>query len=355
MTRAAERRVRPEVQARSPRPSAGAAPTEALAAVRLDGYGERKPTQLSGGQRQRVALARALVNRPQVLLLDEPLGALDLKLREEMQVELKAIQREVGITFVFVTHDQEEALTMSDRIAVFNDGPHRAGGHARPRSTSARPPSSSPASSARPTCCRARPRAPCSARDGTFTVRPEKIRLRRAPTTRRRARRDRAPRASSPRSSTSGPTPATVVDLDAGADLIVAAAEPDHHVDGRARRREGGGSTSCGRTEHVCRVSADRPGLTQHHPTRARHPQWQSPSSRPTGVVVARTGARRLRQHRGAAARLRRHRRGGRQRATAGSRPTRGPIARRSATAKARSTSSPGPATPRTAHRRSTG
>ncbi|MFC6236360.1 ABC transporter ATP-binding protein [Longivirga aurantiaca] len=95
---------------------------EALASVRLEGYGDRKPTAMSGGQRQRVALARALVNRPKVLLLDEPLGALDLKLREEMQVELKAIQREVGITFVFVTHDQEEALTMSDRIAVFNNG-----------------------------------------------------------------------------------------------------------------------------------------------------------------------------------------------------------------------------------------
>ncbi len=95
---------------------------QALASVRLDGYGDRKPSQMSGGQRQRVALARALVNRPKVLLLDEPLGALDLKLREQMQVELKAIQREVGITFVFVTHDQEEALTMSDRIAVFNNG-----------------------------------------------------------------------------------------------------------------------------------------------------------------------------------------------------------------------------------------
>jgi putative spermidine/putrescine transport system ATP-binding protein len=95
---------------------------EALAAVRLEGYAERKPHQLSGGQRQRVALARALVNRPTVLLLDEPLGALDLKLRREMQLELKEIQRDVGITFVFVTHDQEEALSMSDRVAVFNDG-----------------------------------------------------------------------------------------------------------------------------------------------------------------------------------------------------------------------------------------
>ena len=95
---------------------------DALASVRLAEYGARKPSQLSGGQRQRVALARALVNRPKVLLLDEPLGALDLKLREQMQVELKALQRQVGITFVFVTHDQEEALTMSDRIAVFDAG-----------------------------------------------------------------------------------------------------------------------------------------------------------------------------------------------------------------------------------------
>jgi putative spermidine/putrescine transport system ATP-binding protein len=95
---------------------------EALEMVRLPGYGDRRPAELSGGQRQRVALARAIVNRPRVLLLDEPLGALDLKLREQMQVELKAIQGEVGITFVYVTHDQDEALTMSDRIAVFNEG-----------------------------------------------------------------------------------------------------------------------------------------------------------------------------------------------------------------------------------------
>ena len=99
--------------------------------VRLEGYDRRKPGQLSGGQRQRVALARALVNRPRVLLLDEPLGALDLKLREEMQLELNQIQHEVGITFIYVTHDQDEALTMSDRIAVFNRGPDRAGGRTR--------------------------------------------------------------------------------------------------------------------------------------------------------------------------------------------------------------------------------
>jgi putative spermidine/putrescine transport system ATP-binding protein len=96
--------------------------SEALELVRLGGYEKRRPGQLSGGQRQRVALARALVNRPRVLLLDEPLGALDLKLRQQMQHELRTIQGEVGITFVYVTHDQEEALTMSDRMAVFADG-----------------------------------------------------------------------------------------------------------------------------------------------------------------------------------------------------------------------------------------
>jgi putative spermidine/putrescine transport system ATP-binding protein len=95
---------------------------KALEMVKLPGYGARKPGQLSGGQRQRVALARALVNKPKVLLLDEPLGALDLKLREQMQEELKSLQRSLGITFVFVTHDQGEALSMADRVAVFNDG-----------------------------------------------------------------------------------------------------------------------------------------------------------------------------------------------------------------------------------------
>ncbi|MEW6708027.1 MAG: ABC transporter ATP-binding protein [Pseudomonadota bacterium] len=95
---------------------------ELLALVRLPDVGERRPAQLSGGQRQRVALARALISEPQVLLLDEPLGALDLKLREQMQTELKALQRRLGITFLFITHDQHEALSMSDRIGVFNQG-----------------------------------------------------------------------------------------------------------------------------------------------------------------------------------------------------------------------------------------
>jgi len=105
-----------------PKPERQRRVEEMLDLVRLPGLGHRRPSQLSGGQRQRVALARALVNRPRLLLLDEPLGALDLKLRQQMQVELKALQQQVGITFVYVTHDQEEALSMSDRLAVFHQG-----------------------------------------------------------------------------------------------------------------------------------------------------------------------------------------------------------------------------------------
>jgi putative spermidine/putrescine transport system ATP-binding protein len=148
----------------------------ALESVRLSGYGARRPSQLSGGQRQRVALARALVNRPRVLLLDEPLGALDLKLRREMQLELQELQRDVGITFVFVTHDQEEALTMSDRIAVFNDG--RVEQVATPAELYESPASSFVAgfvgTSNLLTGDAARR---VVGRDGTFSIRPEKIHL----------------------------------------------------------------------------------------------------------------------------------------------------------------------------------
>jgi len=105
-----------------PKPERGTRVAEMLELVRMPGLEDRRPSQLSGGQRQRVALARALILRPRVLLLDEPLGALDLKLRQQMQVELKSIQEQVGITFIYVTHDQEEALAMSDRVAVFNLG-----------------------------------------------------------------------------------------------------------------------------------------------------------------------------------------------------------------------------------------
>ncbi|MGQ0434916.1 MAG: ABC transporter ATP-binding protein [Microthrixaceae bacterium] len=141
---------------------------EALASVRLEGYASRKPAQLSGGQRQRVALARALVNRPSVLLLDEPLGALDRKLREGMQVELKQLQQRVGITFIFVTHDQGEALSMSDRVAVFSDG--RIAQVGTPREIYERPANEFVAGFVGTANL-------VQDAGGVFTVRPERIRL----------------------------------------------------------------------------------------------------------------------------------------------------------------------------------
>ncbi|MFC4585582.1 ABC transporter ATP-binding protein [Sphaerisporangium corydalis] len=150
--------------------------TAALRSVRLEGFERRGPAQLSGGQRQRVALARALVNRPRVLLLDEPLGALDLKLREEMQVELKELQREVGITFLFVTHDQEEALTMSDRIAVFDRGRIEQVG--TPAEVYERPSTPFVAGFVGTSNLISGEAAKAVlGRDGTFSVRPEKLRL----------------------------------------------------------------------------------------------------------------------------------------------------------------------------------
>jgi putative spermidine/putrescine transport system ATP-binding protein len=149
---------------------------EALDMVRLTGYERRKPSQLSGGQRQRVALARALVNRPRVLLLDEPLGALDLKLREEMQIELKGIQQQVGITFVYVTHDQEEALTMSDRLAVFNRGRIEQVG--APAEVYERPATAFVAGFVGTSnLLRGEVARTIVGDPGTYTVRPEKIRL----------------------------------------------------------------------------------------------------------------------------------------------------------------------------------
>src|SRR5438552_1174962 len=152
---------------------------EVLAIVRLPGLGARKPAQLSGGQRQRVALARALVNSPGVLLLDEPLGALDLKLRQEMQIELKRIQREVGeigMTFVYVTHDQEEALTMSDRLAVFNAGRIEQVG--TPAEVYERPASPFVAGFVGTSNLISGDAAHAIiGEQGTFTVRPEKIRI----------------------------------------------------------------------------------------------------------------------------------------------------------------------------------
>jgi putative spermidine/putrescine transport system ATP-binding protein len=159
-----------------PRPERERRVGEALAMVRLTGYEGRRPTQLSGGQRQRVALARALVNRPRVLLLDEPLGALDLKLREEMQIELKAIQQEVGITFIYVTHDQVEALTMSDRLAVFSEG--RIAQVGSPADVYERPATAFVAGFVGTSnLLTGRVAEAVVGRSGTYTVRPEKIRL----------------------------------------------------------------------------------------------------------------------------------------------------------------------------------
>jgi putative spermidine/putrescine transport system ATP-binding protein len=159
-----------------PKPERGRRVSEALAMVRLGGYERRRPSQLSGGQRQRVALARALINRPRVLLLDEPLGALDLKLREEMQIELKTIQREVALTFIYVTHDQEEALTMSDRIAVFNRGRIEQVG--TPADVYERPATAFVAGFVGTSNLLSGPAArTVLGADGTYTVRPEKIRL----------------------------------------------------------------------------------------------------------------------------------------------------------------------------------
>jgi putative spermidine/putrescine transport system ATP-binding protein len=144
--------------------------------VRLEGFEKRRPNQLSGGQRQRVALARALVNRPRVLLLDEPLGALDLKLREQMQIELKEIQAQVGITFIYVTHDQEEALTMSNRLAVFNRGSIEQVG--TPADVYEHPATTFVAGFVGTSnLLKDETARAVIGRDGIFTVRPEKIRI----------------------------------------------------------------------------------------------------------------------------------------------------------------------------------
>ena len=159
-----------------PRAERDARVADAMEMVRLQGFEKRRPSQLSGGQRQRVALARALVNRPRVLLLDEPLGALDLKLREQMQIELKDIQKEVGITFIYVTHDQDEALTMSDRLAVFNLGGIEQVG--TPADVYEHPATTFVAGFVGTSnLLRDETARAVIGQDGIFTVRPEKIRI----------------------------------------------------------------------------------------------------------------------------------------------------------------------------------
>ena len=193
--------------------------TDALRMVRLEGFDKRRPNQLSGGQRQRVALARALVNRPRVLLLDEPLGALDLRLREEMQIELKQIQQQVGITFIYVTHDQGEALTMSDRLAVFNQGRIEQVG--TPAEVYEKPATKFVAGFVGTSNLLTGEAArQVIGEEGTFTVRPEKIRLvdlADAP----------APDETSALGTISkviylGPETRFIVDLEAGGQLVVA-------------------------------------------------------------------------------------------------------------------------------------
>ena len=186
--------------------------------VRLEGFDLRKPAQLSGGQRQRVALARALVNRPAVLLLDEPLGALDLKLRQQMQIELKAIQQDVGLTFIYVTHDQEEALTMSDRLAVMNAGRIEQVGS--PAEVYERPSTGFVAGFVGVSNVLAGEAARAIAgTDHAFTVRPEKIRL--------VEREDRPQRGESSATGTVkdvvylGALTRYIVSLDVGGELVV--------------------------------------------------------------------------------------------------------------------------------------
>jgi putative spermidine/putrescine transport system ATP-binding protein len=225
---------------------------EALEQVRLGSLGDRRPTQLSGGQRQRVALARALVNRPKVLLLDEPLGALDLKLREQMQVELKEIQRAVGITFLFVTHDQDEALTLSDRIAVFNEGRIEQVG-------SAREIYEQPANTfvagfvGTSNLLRGEQAERATGRKGTFGIRPEKLTIV-TPDTQR-------PDGSAAASGTvaevvyAGPVTRFVVDLDGGGRLI--ALEENGHSASHDELRRGDPVELLWHREHLIEVPED--------------------------------------------------------------------------------------------------
>jgi putative spermidine/putrescine transport system ATP-binding protein len=227
---------------------------DALAMIRLDGFGDRKPGQLSGGQRQRVALARALVNRPRVLLLDEPLGALDLKLRQDMQTELKRIQREVGITFVCVTHDQEEALTMSDRIAVMNDGRIEQVG--TPADVYERPNSAFVAGFVGTANLLTDAAAQSVlGREGVFSIRPEKIALSLATDSAEASAGEIRAEGRVVEVIYLGSVTRFVVALDAGVQLVVAAQNQQTTFDDVARLRNQPVQLTW-RTEHVIAVPA---------------------------------------------------------------------------------------------------
>ena len=234
---------------------------EALATVRLDGYADRRPHQLSGGQRQRVALARALVNRPKVLLLDEPLGALDLKLRREMQIELKEIQREVGITFVFVTHDQEEALTMSDRIAVFDSG--RIEQLATPVDLYEHPASAFVAGFVGTSnLLEGEVARTIVGRSGRFVIRPEKV-VMSAPTALPAADDDACVARGVVREVVYlGSVTHSIVELDAGATVTVAHHNTDRSIDAALERRERAVVLSWHRDSLVALDGSERPGVS---------------------------------------------------------------------------------------------
>ena len=231
----------------------------ALEQARLGDFGSRRPGQLSGGQRQRVALARALVNRPRVLLLDEPLGALDLKLREQMQVELKAIQREVGITFLFVTHDQEEALTLSDRIAVFNNGRIEQIGTAA--EVYEKPTSAFVASFVGTSnLLRGEASKALFGRDGSNSIRPEKLRLLPVGGETRDGERHADGRIAEV--VYAGPTTRFVIDLPAGTRLI-ALQQNDSSSSADVATMRGTGVRLAWSDEHVVNV----PGESQQPPS----------------------------------------------------------------------------------------
>ena len=338
---------------------------EALGTVALNGMEKRSPTQLSGGQRQRVALARALVVDPQVLLLDEPLGALDLKLREQMQVELKQIQRRVGITFVFVTHDQEEALTLSDRVAVFNQGRDRAGRPGRATSTSTPRPASSPDFVGTSNLFEGRAAEQVLGRAGRVRGPP-----RSSARPRQRGGSARAPtsglRASSPRWCTPAPSPASSSTSTAGPRVVVASTQPrdlgprpaargqdlvvGFDTAGVLARRRGGPARSGLVLEHEQDHPTTTEGVGMNLSARRCHTDRSGGGEGARRAVAARRGgdAQRLRlQHHG-----RWH---VRQRGLQGARRAAGRVG--GTRARARSASSRGPATPRTARttRASTG